>query len=138
MEKNIRIQYLGLQTKEVELKIDSYDKSVANELETQLKISTGFSDEDKNHFVIIFQIILENKEKSVFIRVEAHNHFEINQEITKEFENSAFINVNAPAIAFPYVRAFISNLTLNAGYDPIILPSFNFVKMFEDKKKEQI
>lgn len=138
MEKNIRIQYLGLQTKEVELKIDSYDKSVANELETQLKISNGFSDVEKNNFVIIFQIILENKEKNVFIRVEAHNHFEINQEITKEFENSAFINVNAPAIAFPYVRAFISNLTLNAGYDPIILPSFNFVKMFEDKKNEQI
>lgn len=136
MEKNIQIQYLGLQTREVELKIGSYNKSVAEEIETQLEISNGFNEEDKNHFIIIFKIILENKEKNFFIKVEAHNHFRINQEITKDFQNSAFINVNAPAIAFPYIRSFISNLTLNAGYDPIILPSFNFVKMFEDKNNE--
>lgn len=135
MEKEIKIQYLGLQTKNVELKIDSYSKTVAQELDTQLKIKTGFSEGDKDSFVIIFDIILENKEQNVFIKVEAHNHFRVSgKDITKDFENSKFVNINAPAIAFPYVRAFISNLTLNAGYDPIILPSFNFVKLYEDRE----
>ena len=41
---------------------------------------------------------------------------------------------NAPAIAFPYVRVFISNITLNAGYNPIVLPSFNFIKLAEENK----
>ena len=39
-------------------------------------------------------------------------------------EIKPFIDINAPAIMFPYVRAFLSTLTANlgAGFPPIILP----------------
>lgn len=136
MENDIQIQYLGLQTRDVELKINTYNKSAVEEVETQLKVSNGFSGEDNTIFVIIFEITIENKEKNFFVKVEAHNHFKLNQEITESFKKSAFVNISAPAIAFPYVRAFISNMTLNAGYDPIILPSFNFVKILENNSNK--
>lgn len=132
--ENLQIKYLGLQVKETTLRIGGYDKSIANEIESKLEIKQVFSDDKPNNFIIIFNLILINKEKDFFFKVNAHNHFLINQKITDEFKSSMFVNVNAPAIAFPYLRAYISNITMNSGYDPIILPSFNFVKIYHDKK----
>ena len=136
MEKGIQIQYLGLQVKETTMKIGSYDKSIANEIESELEIKTGFNDGNTDSFVIIFNLKLFNKERNFHLNIEAHNHFVLNQDITEEFKNSTFINVNAPAIAFPYVRAYISNITMNSGYDSIILPSYNFVKLYKEKIKK--
>ena len=36
--------------------------------------------------------------------------------------------INAPAIAFPYLRSFLSILTMQAGYPPVMIPSVNFVE----------
>ena len=49
--------------------------------------------------------------------------------ITEDFKLSSFPKINAPAIAFPYLRAFVSNLTLQSGLEPVILPSINFVQL---------
>jgi len=43
---------------------------------------------------------------------------------------------NAIAIVFPYLRAFISNLTLQANIQPIILPVFN-LSALEQPFREQ-
>jgi preprotein translocase subunit SecB len=137
MEKGIQIQYLGLQVKETTMKIGGYDKSIANEIESELEIKTGFTDDKADRFVIIFNLKLFNKERDFYLNIEAHNHFVLNQDITEEFKKSTFINVNAPAIAFPYIRAYISNITLNSGYDSIILPSYNFVKIYKEKIKKE-
>ncbi|MFN8302608.1 MAG: protein-export chaperone SecB [Saprospiraceae bacterium] len=64
--------------------------------------------------------------------------FESPQPVSKEDVRSPFARINAPAIAFPYLRSFISLLTLNSGFRPAILPTVNFVKMFEEfKAREQ-
>lgn len=52
---------------------------------------------------------------------------------TEEIE-SPFALVNAPAIAFPFLRSFVSLLTLNSGFRPAILPTVNFLKMYEDSQ----
>ena len=39
--------------------------------------------------------------------------------------DSQYFIVNAPAIAFPYLRAYISTLTTQSGISPIILPTLN-------------
>ena len=59
--------------------------------------------------------------------------FATTEDINEKFINSHFPIVNAPAIAFPYIRSFLSNLSLNAGYLPSILPSINFTKLDTDK-----
>jgi len=55
-------------------------------------------------------------------------NFETDEEITEEFKNSHFPKINAPAIAYPYLRAYVSNLTLQSGVTPVMLPTINFVK----------
>lgn len=39
-----------------------------------------------------------------------------------------FVNVNAPAIIFPFIREHIANLALKGGIGIILLPPMNFVK----------
>lgn len=107
------------------------------------------SSKPKNHFnMSIGNILFENEIKcfGIAFRIEINDEefkikldilfrFEADCDLNEEFEKSDFIKINAPAIAFPYVRSFISNFTLQAGFSPIILPSVNFVQFAEKEKK---
>ena len=101
--------------------------------ENSFNLESGnfFSDDDKS-FTVYFEITLNDEKFDLF--VEAVFNFITDSAIDEEFKLSAFPKINAPAIAFPYIRAFISNLTLQSGLNPVILPSINFVKISEDKK----
>lgn len=81
-----------------------------------------------NVFGVSFK--LKINDKLFDLVVEAVYNFELlDEKVTEEFKLSSFPKVNAPAIAFPYLRAFISNLTLQSGLEPVILPSINFVQL---------
>ncbi|WP_222708016.1 protein-export chaperone SecB [Algibacter pacificus] len=60
--------------------------------------------------------------------------FKLDKDISEEFKLSDFPKINAPAIAFPYLRAYISNLTLQSGFEPVMLPSINFVNLAKEKE----
>lgn len=73
-------------------------------------------------------LFIELKDNEFSLKVEMVFLFELDSIIDDEFKNSDFPKINAPAIAFPYVRSFISNITLQSGFAPVILPSINFVE----------
>lgn len=103
-----------------------------------LKTDNYFSDDKANNncFGVIFNLAIKDKNFDLF--VETVFHFElIDEELTEEFKNSSFPIINAPAIAFPYLRAFVSNLTLQAGTLPVILPSINFVELAKQNSTQE-
>ena len=53
--------------------------------------------------------------------------------IDKNLLENPFLHVNAPAIAYPFLRAYIANLLLISGYDPLMLPSINFDAMWKSR-----
>ncbi|WKW43367.1 protein-export chaperone SecB [Kosakonia cowanii] len=55
--------------------------------------------------------------------------FECDEPLDENFWNGHFHKINAPAIAYPYLRAFVSTVLLNAGLEAVNLPSVNFVEM---------
>lgn len=55
--------------------------------------------------------------------------------ITDKFKNGSFPAINAPAIAFPYLRSFLSIITMLSGYPPVMLPSVNFVEFAINAQK---
>ncbi|MGB1204698.1 MAG: protein-export chaperone SecB [Chitinophagales bacterium] len=59
--------------------------------------------------------------------------FELNKIIDEKMKQD-FININAPAIMFPYVRAFIATLTTNLGSSigSITIPPHFFPKHLEE------
>ncbi|RKS02882.1 protein-export chaperone SecB [Flavobacterium sp. 102] len=91
-----------------------------------LKTSQFFPEDDKRSFSLLFEIDVKDTDFDMFIKMLAI--FELDEDITEEFKVSDFPVINAPAIAFPYLRAVISNITLQAGYRPVMLPSINFVE----------
>src|SRR5690606_31083096 len=91
-----------------------------------------FPEDDKNIFFIHFNIAISktDEDHSDFgnLEIDFLARFSHKTEITEKFKESHFPKVNAPAIAYPFLRAFVSNLFVNAGYDSVLLPTYNFTK----------
>lgn len=97
-----------------------------------LKSESHFAEDKKKSFGIGFT--LEVKDIDFDLSIETLFMFNLDEEFTEEFKLSDFPKINAPAIAFPYLRAFVSNVTLQSGFDPVMLPSINFVKLAEENE----
>ncbi|MFA8300666.1 MAG: protein-export chaperone SecB [Hyphomicrobiales bacterium] len=104
-----------------------------NEHTFELNAGHFFPEEDNKQFFIHFGLDVFHPDYC--IKLKAEFLFEMDEEITEEFKSSNFPKINAPAIAFPFLRAFISNLVLQSGFEPAILPSINFVKLANQEEK---
>lgn len=75
----------------------------------------------------VFRIIMDidlKDERYFDLKVRAVGNFELDSELNDELRKH-FVNSNAPAIMFPYIRSFISTLTANLGniVGPLIIPT---------------
>lgn len=88
-------------------------------------LSNGFSEEESTTFVVLFDLAITS-EQGYKLEICYEASFSTDQPVSSDFKESAFPIVNAPAIAYPYLRSFVSLVTLNSGYEPLILPTINF------------
>lgn len=116
-----------------EFQITEKEEIDPNDGQFNLDYSTFAGDDEKEFFVKFEMDIVDPRYK--FHLVIAYR-FTTDAVVTEDFLNGEFANQNAPAIAFPYVRAYISNVTLQSGFHPVILPSVNFVRLYKNKIKE--
>ncbi len=73
-------------------------------------------------------------EKEVF-KSEVHGVGFFEFEDIKDKNIDSYFYLNAPAILFPYIRAYISSLTALSGFNPITLPTLN-LESLKEKLKE--
>lgn len=109
---------------QIKLKFISVDFPVVNfnsekpftgeqEISVSIEPKVYFPKEDSNHFKIIQEVQVSVDE--IFnIFIVAIGNFELNN-VEDDKLRKNFVNLNAPAIMFPYIRAFISTLTSNLG-----------------------
>ncbi|MPM64490.1 Protein-export protein SecB [bioreactor metagenome] len=88
----------------------------------------------KCEFKITFHLDLTDGD-SFELKTEYVALFNADSDIDEDFQNSDFIKINAPAIAYPYLRSFITLLMMNSGYSNVYLPTINFVEMDKEKEK---
>lgn len=100
-----------------------------------LSYSVGYDEELPKTFAVRFDILV-NSTQGFGLKVEFIALFDCDEEVDEAFVDGPFPRINAPAIAYPYIRSFISILILNAGYDPIILPTVNFQQLGKMPEKE--
>lgn len=84
---------------------------------------------------LVTKIVDENKSLKILVRVIAT--YEFSSDITQKTLNDMFYK-NAPAIIFPYVRAYVSSLTVLSGIDAINIPTMNLTSIAEDLKENTI
>jgi preprotein translocase subunit SecB len=93
---------------------------------------------DKNFSVALdYVYTIRNKEKDlVKIKVVQAGNFKC--ETDPDPENlELFMNINGPAIIFPFVREIISNVSTKAMIGAILIQPVNFVKMYNDNKAKE-
>ena len=131
-----------METKESAFKFENYivRKSSINigleaESDKSLKIKINPSGlVDNDIFKLMLDIQISNDTQTITIDVLTEALFTFNREISKNNIQNYFC-INAPAIVFPYIRAYISTLTALSGTDTLILPTLNLTEMGEVLKK---
>jgi preprotein translocase subunit SecB len=90
--------------------------------------------DNKNNFRIVMDLHLSG-EQCFELKIIAIGSFEIDTEIDADLKK-VFVNSNAPAIMFPYVRSFITTLTANLGsyVGALVIPTQFFKGEMEEIK----
>ncbi|UJL36647.1 protein-export chaperone SecB [Pantoea agglomerans] len=91
-----------------------------------------YHEENLNLFTVMFDFAYITEDDK-YLRIDFQCNFTTDGQLDDEFKNSKFPVVNAPAIAFPFLRAFVANFLMSSGYKPILLPSINFVNFSKEE-----
>ena len=105
--------------------IDTQKFKQGGKLDVNFKFPTELDFTQKNLISFPMEVLIENEDKSLRIQVGIIGIFESDVDLTKE---KSFVEISAPAIIFPYIRAYVSNLTSMSGIQPILLPTYNMTK----------
>lgn len=88
---------------------------------------TGTYSQSTGVYHLRFDVLVGCKEtNSDVVKVTCEASFEFNQPLKLE-EIPIFFYPNSLAILFPYVRAFVSTLSLQANVRPVMLPTINLM-----------
>lgn len=116
-------KYYRIGNSKIELDI----KAQKIEGETEISIANETRRIGDNEFEIELNTTVVNESKTMNIQVSMTGYFEV-LPILDENKKAALINLNAPAIMFPYIRAYISSLTGLSGLAPVIIPAINMTQ----------
>ena len=121
---------LKISLKETFVQNLSFKRKHSNEptLETEVSISpyVNFDDEQEQVYMVMFDGKFENSLFDLSLQFVAV--FGTEEAIDEEFKTSELVKINSLAIAFPFMRSFISTFTINSGIPSFILPAYNFSK----------
>lgn len=85
------------------------------------------------HLGVVVSADKDGNDIPFYLSVNISGFFNLLGEETDE----TFINQNALAILFPYLRSLVTTVTVNAGIPPIILPAVNIIQMLEEIPNDQ-
>ncbi|MDY0154486.1 MAG: protein-export chaperone SecB [Prevotella sp.] len=131
MEQNIsKFRFKGY-------KITHSELNISGEQSENTEYSIGINAKGKaetDNFILTLDVSISSNDNSIDANVVVEGTFNFNKEISKEILNSLFC-ANAPAIMFPYVRAYISTLTALSGVDTVVIPTLAMTPLGEEIKE---
>lgn len=104
-------------------------KQQDQEIKTKIGVQVKKTDADK--YTVMLQVTAE-KDNEYEASVSISGYCEIDDNAPQK---DLILQVNAPAILFPYVRAQLSLLTAQPETEPIVLPVINFQEIYELSKE---
>lgn len=99
-------------------------------------IPSGRFIQNEQKFVLNFLFVADVEKETIrrVVEINCSASFIFKDEVFFD-EIPSYFYSNSIAIVFPYVRAFISTLTLQANYAPIMLPTMNLMDLNERLKE---
>ena len=113
-----------------------------NDNKSSKKLSLGFApkgiiNRDEATFQLHLGVKIEDENKTFNIELEAVANYTFEKKEGLDTLGQLFY-INAPALLFPYVRAYISTLTNLSGFEPINLPTLNMTRLGDGLKKNTV
>lgn len=96
--------------------------NIPKDLKVDIQRGGNVKENNEYHYSVVATI--EEPSCGFELKATCSAIFEFDRELTNE-ERSGYFSLNAPAILFPYIRAYISTLTSLSGISPIVLPTIN-------------
>lgn len=123
----------------VKFKVPKFSYNETKEEKKEIKLlfnPSGVYNESERKFELTIDFLgyEEGQEDSPIISVSSVSIFKFKEDIVFN-EIPEYFYTNSIAIVFPYLRAFISNLTLQANTGLIMLGLMNFIGMSEVLKQ---
>ena len=79
---------------------------------------------------------LEKDDKSIFLIESTYSGLvQMEEEKDEEVKKSTLL-INVPTLLFPAVRALITRMTSESGFQPLALQPVDFAKLYEDRQKQ--
>ena len=105
------------------------------------KISIGFIPsgvifKELNQFHLELAVNIQDEAKKFEINLRTSSIFEYAEDADLEVYKNSYFIANAPAIVFPYLRAYISSLTALSGMPTLNLPTLNLSELGERLKTQ--
>jgi preprotein translocase subunit SecB len=116
--------------------IDSHIKQNHDDIANELKLSfipKGEIDRTQSSFLLTLETTIEDDNNAFTANIKAKATFSFDKDADPEHIDN-FFYINAPAILFPYIRAYISTLTTLSGVKPVTLPTLNLSSLGKDLK----
>jgi preprotein translocase subunit SecB len=117
-----------------------YEKPIGylhGEFDIKFEHLNHINQEKTNEFSAEIIITIQSKAGDFNLQVQTYGHFEIIGEASSTIKDN-FLLISAPSIIYPYIRAFVSNLTIQTGMNPIFIPTINFGTRQQEKKTKSI
>lgn len=124
----IQLKFHGVDFPVINLKSENpFVQSPGNIINIDIKPKVFYPTEQPDYFKIIQEVTLSSSNFFELFIISVGT-FELKANVDENLKK-VFVNINAPAIMFPYVRAFITTLTTNLGNvtSPLIIPT-HFLK----------
>jgi preprotein translocase subunit SecB len=124
VKEQLNLRFLGVDF--INLSLTSFkplEKGINYHYDFNFDPKVFYPDDNKLVFTIVMNVVVSCK--GFFeIGLAALGQFELSAEIKDDARKEMYVSGNAPAIMFPYVRAFLTTLTSNVGgiMGPVVLP----------------
>jgi len=86
-----------------------------------------------NQFELYLDLSVREKNDLLSIEIKTVSYFTYEEE--GSLAENKFFTVNAPAIVYPYIRAYIATLTAQSGIGTVTMPSMNLTPLGDILKK---
>lgn len=109
----------------------------ASKISQNVEINVSNSELSKDKFAVYLDIdfkIYYEGNALVDIQIKQAGSFDKSKAKMSEKEIDSFVNINAPAIIFPFVREEIASLCSKSGVGNVLIQPVNFVELHEKNK----
>lgn len=92
--------------------------------------------QNSSNYHLFIETIISEEGGKLNVRINSESIFNYDNQIDIEELKNGLFTKNAPAIVFPYIRAYIASITALSGVPTLNLPTLNMIKLGEDLRQK--